>query len=210
MREDTTSSRKRLLHAYKGHLSVLSMAREKKRFARKVGKKNTPSVSGKQIPINYFKLVASIGVSLSAGFMGSFFTLDSISTWYQTLNKPFFNPPNWIFGPVWTTLYVLMGWALYQIWNTPTRVEKKDQYLKSSAYYWFAVQLILNVLWSIIFFGWKNPLLALFTILFLWFSIGMTVSAFFRIRREAAYALLPYWAWVSFASLLNMSIVLLN
>lgn len=164
----------------------------------------------KTSPMNYFKLVLSIGICLAAGFIGSFFTIDSISTWYSTLNKPFFNPPNWVFGPVWTVLYVLMGWSLYQIWNNHSNAVKKDETLLFSAYYWFAVQLILNTLWSIIFFGWKNPSLALATIVFMWFSIGMTVSAFFRIRKEAAYALLPYWAWVSFASLLNMSIVLLN
>lgn len=186
------------------------MATRKKTIKRKIVPQKIVSTRTKNASPNYFKLVLSIGICLAAGFIGSFFTIDSISTWYQTLNKPFFNPPNWVFGPVWTLLYVLMGWSLYQIWNNHSNAVKKDETLLFSAYYWFAIQLILNVLWSIIFFGWKNPSLALATIVFMWFSIGMTVSAFFRIRREAAYALLPYWAWVSFASLLNMSVVILN
>ncbi|MBM3281777.1 MAG: tryptophan-rich sensory protein [Candidatus Diapherotrites archaeon] len=186
------------------------MAARKKTTKRKAVQTKTVSTRSPNASPNYFKLALSIGICLGAGFIGSFFTMDSISTWYASLNKPFFNPPNWVFGPVWTVLYVFMGWSLYQLWNNHSTAVKKNQPLLFSAYYWFAVQLILNVLWSIIFFGWKNPLLALSTIIFTWFSIGMTVSAFFRIRKEAAYPLLPYWAWVSFASLLNMSIVLLN
>lgn len=156
------------------------------------------------------KLIASIGVSLAAGVIGSLFTMESITTWYLTLNKPFFNPPNWIFGPVWTILYILMGWALYHVWTHPVSSTRADKTAHASAYYWFAIQLVLNTLWSILFFGWKNPLLGLATILLLWFSIGMTVSAFFRVKKTAAFLLLPYWAWVSFATLLNLSIVLLN
>ncbi len=159
---------------------------------------------------NGFILLLCVAICLAAGFIGSLFTVESISTWYSTLDKPFFNPPNWVFGPVWTLLYILMGWALYQVWRASATTPKPPKTITLTGYYWFAVQLILNTLWSIVFFGWKNPLLALAVILFLWFSIGMTVSAFFRIRKEAAYALLPYWAWVSFASLLNMSIVILN
>jgi tryptophan-rich sensory protein len=192
-------------------MSGRAMAPSKKPFSKKKGHPPKRAISHeKKQGTNYVKLLVSIGISLAAGFIGSFFTMDSISTWYTTLNKPFFSPPNWVFGPVWTVLYILMGWALYRIWNDHSHQVKKDANLIHSAYYWFAAQLILNTLWSILFFGWKNPLLALYTILLLWFSIGMTVSAFFRIRREAAYALLLYWAWVSFASLLNLSIVLLN
>ena len=167
-------------------------------------------ITQKETPLNGAKLIVSLGISLAAGFIGSFFTIDSISGWYTTLNKPFFNPPNWIFGPVWTILYILMGCALYLVWVEPPAPTRKGRTLRLAAYYWYAAQLILNALWSILFFGWKNPLLGLATILLMWFSIGMTVSAFYRTKKEAAFLLLPYWAWVSFATLLNLSIVLLN
>ncbi|QQR93017.1 MAG: tryptophan-rich sensory protein [Candidatus Iainarchaeum archaeon] len=179
---------------------------EKKKGVGPPVRQNQKTVSGWDIP----KLIASIGVSLAAGFIGSFFTIESIATWYLTLKKPFFNPPNWVFGPVWTILYILMGWALYCVWTHPVSSTRAGKTAHASAYYWFAIQLVLNALWSILFFGWKNPLLGLATILLLWFSIGMTVSAFFRVKKTAAFLLLPYWAWVSFATLLNLSIVLLN
>ena len=106
------------------------------------------------VKINYFKLVLSIIVCQLAGFIGSFFTVSSVSSWYLTLNKPFFNPPSWLFGPVWITLYLLMGISLYIIWNKGiTNNQSKIAVLI------FAIQLILNSLWSIIFFGLKTPLI---------------------------------------------------
>lgn len=144
------------------------------------------------------KLIFSIGLCLGAGVLGSFFTVSSIATWYQTLNKPFFSPPNWIFGPVWTILYILMGISLYLVW------EKK----KVPAVFW--IQLILNALWSIIFFGMRNPTLALMDIVALWITIILTMKAFYKINKIAAYLLIPYLVWVSFATILNLIIVLLN
>jgi|SRR3989344_515077 len=147
---------------------------------------------------NYLLLIFCIIISQAAGGVGSLFTFPAITGWYQTLNKPFFNPPNWIFGPVWTLLYLLMGISLYLIW-----VRKGD--LK-----WFWLQLGLNTLWSIIFFGLKSPIPAFFEILILWYAILMTIKTFSGVNRPAAYILYPYLAWVTFASILNFSVWILN
>jgi len=144
------------------------------------------------------KLILSIGICLGAGILGSFFTVSSIPNWYVTLNKPFFSPPNWVFGPVWTILYILMGYSLYLVWK------KK----KVPSVFW--LQLILNASWSIIFFGMKNPGLALIDIALLWVAIVLTIKSFYKISKSAAYLLIPYLLWVSFASILNISIWLLN
>lgn len=153
--------------------------------------------------LNLPKLVASIAICLTAGFLGSFFTISAISTWYSTLNKPFFNPPNWIFGPVWTTLYILMGISLYLLWTA----KKKG---KGPAIKLFLIQLGLNFFWSIIFFGLQNPLLAFAEIIALWIFIFLTIKQSLKIFKPAAYLLYPYLAWVSFASILNLFIVILN
>ena len=147
---------------------------------------------------NLLLLIFSIGICLGAGVLGSFFTISSIPTWYQTLNKPFFSPPNWIFGPVWTILYILMGYSLYLFW------------LKKKVPVVFWVQLALNTVWSIIFFGLKNPVLALVDIAALWLSIVLTIKAFSKINKLAGNLLYPYLIWVSFATILNLAIVLLN
>ncbi len=143
-------------------------------------------------------LIFSLGICLGAGVLGSFFTINSIPTWYQTLNKPFFFPPNWIFGPVWTILYILMGYSLYLVW------------VKNKVPVIFWIQLILNAVWSIIFFGFKNPTLALIDIIALWVTIILTIKVFAKINKLSAYLLYPYLAWVLFASILNLAIVLLN
>ncbi len=140
---------------------------------------------------------------LLTGFVGSYFTLTSINTWYQALNKPFFNPPNFLFGPVWTILYILMGISLYLILISKSK--KKDLAVKV-----FFVQLFLNLLWSFIFFGFQNPFLALLEIIALWFAIFVTIRLFLPISKTAGYLLIPYILWVSFALILNLSIVLLN
>ncbi|OGE33683.1 TspO protein [Candidatus Daviesbacteria bacterium RIFCSPHIGHO2_02_FULL_36_13] len=150
------------------------------------------------MPKNLLKLIFSIGICLGAGVLGSFFTISSIPTWYVTLNKPFFSPPNWVFGPVWTILYILMGYSLYLVWK------KK----KVPSIFW--IQLILNASWSIIFFGMKSPSLALINIAVLWIAIVLTIKSFYKINKLAAYLLYPYLAWVSFASILNYSIWILN
>ena len=141
-----------------------------------------------------------------AGGIGSFFTIPAIPTWYAALNKPFFNPPNWIFGPVWTILYILTGIAMGIIANAKT----KDNKTKKNCYLLFISQLALNSLWSILFFGLKTPLLALLEIMVLLSIIILTTISFYKIKKEAAYLMYPYIAWVSFASILNLSIVLLN
>lgn len=155
--------------------------------------------------MNILKLVISVGICFLVGFIGSALTLPSIPTWYATLNKPIFSPPNWIFGPVWTFLYLLMGISLYIIWNKNLKSKNKDRAVKL-----FTLQLILNLLWSLVFFGLHQPLLAFITIVILWISIFVTIKYFYRISKLGAYLLIPYILWVSFASLLNLFIVGLN
>lgn len=140
-------------------------------------------------------------LSLSAGFVGSFFTIESISTWYSTLEKPFFSPPNWVFGPVWTTLYVLIGISGYLAYKSRGN---------SFAIKIFGLQLVLNTLWSIIFFGLKMPWLAFVEILVLLGVIVYLMKLFYKIDKVSAYLLIPYLLWVSFASILNLAIWLLN
>lgn len=155
------------------------------------------------MPKSFPKLILSIGVCLAAGVVGSLFTTSAIPTWYAALNKPVFAPPNWVFAPVWTTLYILMGITLYLVWISKTQ-------LKQYALNLFFVQLGLNVLWSIIFFGMKNPVLAFVEIIALWIAIFLTIKSFLKINKLAAFLLYPYLAWVTIATFLNLSIVILN
>lgn len=150
------------------------------------------------------KLIVSIGMCLVAGLVGSVFTFPSVDGWYTTLEKPFFNPPAWIFAPIWTSLYILMGISFYLVW---TSAQKK---LLRSAQTIFLTQLLLNVLWSIIFFGLKSPGFAFIEIVALLFAILITMQKFSKISKTASYLLLPYIIWVGFALILNLSIVLLN
>lgn len=150
-------------------------------------------------------LLFSIGVCFLAAAVGSAFTTGSIDTWYATLNKPFFSPPNWIFGPVWTLLYLMMGISLYIFWNTKTSPKAKRLGLSL-----FIVQLVLNVFWSILFFGLKSPMAAFIGIILLWLAIFLTIRSFLQISKGAGWLLIPYLAWVSFATILNLAIVLLN
>lgn len=154
---------------------------------------------------NYWILLASILIAQLAGAIGSFFTLSAIPAWYATLTKPFFSPPNWVFGPVWTLLYTLMGISAYLVWH-------KYQFGKKSRTYWhvYAAQLVLNTLWSIIFFGFKQPGFAFIEILVMWYFIVRTIQEGYKIDRWSAYLLYPYLLWVTFASVLNLSIWLLN
>jgi benzodiazapine receptor len=151
------------------------------------------------------KLIIAIGFCLGAGAVGGFATAGAITGWYAGLNKPFFNPPNWIFGPVWTTLYILMGISLYLVWINPPA--KKNPHRAEML---FGIQLFLNILWSVIFFGLKNPLAAFLEIILLWVAILLTWQKFKEISRKAAWLLVPYIAWVSFAGILNLAIVILN
>lgn len=155
--------------------------------------------------ITGLKLIVSIGISLAAGVIGSIFTTPSISGWYATLQKPFFTPPSWVFGPAWTTLYILMGIALFLVWNKG--IHHRGVKLAMSI---FGVQLVLNALWSIIFFGMQNPFYALIEVIILWFAILVTIVIFYRIDKRAGLLLIPYILWVSFASVLNYYVWLLN
>ena len=151
------------------------------------------------------QLIISILICQSAGLIGSFFTTPAIPSWYATLQKPSFNPPSWIFGPVWLTLYTLMGIALFLVWQ-----KRGEHRLAKPAIILFLVHLVLNAIWSILFFGLQNPLLALIDIIILWLMIITLTYQFWQIRKSAAYLLLPYLLWVSFAAVLNFAIWRLN
>lgn len=153
----------------------------------------------------YLKLFIAVAVCELIGIAGTPFTIASVQTWYQTLNKPFFSPPNWIFGPVWTILYLMMGIAAFLIWEKGLKSKKVKTALK-----YFLVQLMCNFLWSIIFFGLHAPFVAFIDILVLWIAILLTIMQFYKLSKPSAYLLIPYLAWVSFATLLNGAIVLLN
>ena len=148
-----------------------------------------------------WKLTISILIPFLASAIGGFFTSGSVSTWYVDLVKPSFNPPNWVFGPVWTLLYLFMGIALYLVW-----IKKKYR----NAFIAFGVQMFLNALWSVLFFGLQNPLLAFIEIIFLWAAILITIIYFYRINKISAYLLIPYILWVSFAAVLNFFLFYLN
>lgn len=154
---------------------------------------------------NLPKLIVSIVGCELVGFLGTPFTISAIPTWYTTLNKPFFAPPNWIFGPVWTLLYLLMGVAFYLIWRQGWKKKKVR-----TAGLFFLAQLALNFIWSPIFFGLRAPLLGLVVIVTMWALIVMTMKKFYPLSRLAFYLLVPYLLWVSFATIINAAIVVLN
>ncbi|MBP8933673.1 MAG: tryptophan-rich sensory protein [Candidatus Atribacteria bacterium] len=159
----------------------------------------------KKIEFQAWKLIISIAICQGAGFIASWYTAESISTWYETLQKPSFTPPGWLISLIWIFLYTIMGIAFYLIW--------KKSYIKkgiSSAQVFFFVQLLLNVLWTLVFFGFQFPLGGIYTIILLWVFILITAIKFFFINRVAGYLMIPYLIWVSFASILNAYIVQLN
>jgi translocator protein len=151
------------------------------------------------------KLIASILIPQAAGGIGALFTEPAVRTWYVGLNKPAFNPPNWIFGPVWTALFLMMGIALYLVWRDGLTDKNRI-----TAVALFGAQIALNLLWSILFFGMHSPLAGLVEIAFLWAFILATMLAFFRVSMAAGLLLVPYFMWVSFASLLNYMLWSLN
>lgn len=155
--------------------------------------------------VNISKLIASIILCLLAGIIGSIFTASSIENWYVLLEKPAFNPPAWIFSPVWTILYILMGISLYLVWVKGLQYPGVKPAISI-----FLIQLVFNTLWSILFFGLKNPFYAFIEIIFLWIAIILTVLQFSRVSKTASYLLLPYLLWVSFAMFLNYNIWILN
>ncbi len=149
-------------------------------------------------------LIAILGCQV-AGIVGSLFTSPSIPNWYATIEKPGFTPPNWVFAPVWTFLFVLMGVSAYLVWNKG--LENKNVKM---ALLIFSIQLALNMLWSFLFFRLQSPLYAFFEIIVLWLAIVLTILNFFKISRAASWLLIPYIIWVSFAAILNFYIVRLN
>lgn len=151
-----------------------------------------------------FVYVLCVAICLAVGGVGTIFTVPAIPAWYKTLNKPFFTPPAWLFGPVWTTLYVLMGISLGLVYNL------KKSLSRTRAMQIFALQLSLNALWSYAFFGLKSPLFGLIVIVVLWLTIFQTIRTFSKLSKPAAQQLIPYLAWVSYASVLNLAIFLLN
>lgn len=153
-------------------------------------------------------LIVFVAISELAGVIGAIFTSPAIPTWYAALIKPELAPPNWLFAPVWTALYFLMGVAAFLVWRK--RSEGADATQIKRAITIFSVQLILNTLWSIIFFGLQNPGGALLEIAVLWFAILATMIAFYKISKWAAYLFVPYLAWVTFAAYLNWAIWTLN
>jgi benzodiazapine receptor len=150
------------------------------------------------------KLISAIALTLSIGAIAGLFTADAIPGWYASLNRPSFNPPNWLFGPVWTMLYILMGISLFLIW------QQKPDKQRNQAIGFFLFHLFLNFCWSFIFFYFKMMGLALFEIILLWMSIVVMMVMFYRIKPLAAYLNIPYLIWVSFATVLNAAYFALN
>lgn len=152
---------------------------------------------------SYLALASFILVSLAAGFIGSFFTMDSVQTWYTTLNQPSWTPPTWVFGPVWTTLYVLMGTAAYL-------VSRSKKLGKSFVLWLFLAHLLVNTFWSIAFFAMHELLLSVIVILVLLGLIMLLMRLFWRYSHMATYLMIPYLLWVSYASTLNIGYLFLN
>lgn len=152
---------------------------------------------------NLLKLTIAVVASESAGAIGSVFTVSAIPSWYTGLIKPAFNPPAWVFGPVWIILYFLMGVSLWLVWKSNSDKKKRAIWL-------FAAQLILNAVWSPVFFGFHSIGDALTIIVLLWAAIVLTIFIFSKVSKAAAWLLIPYVLWVSFAVYLNYSIWMLN
>ncbi len=150
-------------------------------------------------------IIISVSICLLIGFLSSFATQSSVNTWYATLEKPFFNPPNWLFAPVWSILYVLMGVSAGIVWS-----KGMHHIWVKTALYHFGFQLLLNAAWSIVFFGLREPFWAFMVIVMLLILLGLTIRWFHVVNKIAAYLLVPYFLWVCFASALNYKIWELN
>ncbi len=148
------------------------------------------------------KLIIAIFISHLAGIIGGIATSSSVGSWYQTVPKPWFNPPSYVFGPVWLCLYTLMGISLYRIW-------KKEKTTWSKLSIIFYIHLIVNALWSIVFFGLQNIFAAFIIICILWLMIIWLINIFNKKDKIASYLLIPYLLWVTFASILNVSLIYL-
>lgn len=152
------------------------------------------------------RIATVIMTCLAVGYISSIVTRENIPTWYALINKPFFTPPNWVFAPVWTLLYIMMGFAAGSVWN---KIDTDEANVKK-AFLFFLIQLALNALWSFLFFGLQNPFLASIEIILLWLMIFETYKQFKNIDKLAANLLLPYLVWVSYATLLTISVWYLN
>lgn len=158
------------------------------------------TAASNDLPMLGLFILAVIAVSV----LGGLATAAAIPEWYATLPKPSWTPPNWVFGPAWTTLYILMALAAWLVWRRRRVVE-----VRGALFAWWA-QLALNLLWTMLFFGLRQPLWGLIEIVALWIAIAITIVLFYRVRKLAAVMLLPYIAWVSFAASLNAGIVALQ
>lgn len=159
----------------------------------------------KQKRFQLLPFVICLAIPLSVGAIGALFTARSVDTWYPTLNKPFFNPPNWVFGPVWTLLYILMGIAAYRVWQRRDQIAHIPRIVAT-----FAMQLLLNLIWSFLFF--YNQIIggALFEIVVLLIAIILNARIFYKIDKPAGHLFIPYIVWVIFATALNAAIFMLN
>ena len=154
--------------------------------------------------VDVVKLIIAVVVPLAVGFGSSLSIGNSIETWYAALNKPWFTPPNALFGPIWTVLYILMGVALFLVWRSP-RNRTRDIGIAL-----FVAQLVVNAIWTLAFFGEQNILYGLLTIVPLWILIAATIYQFYKVDKRASYLLVPYIVWVSIATALNASVYVLN
>lgn len=157
--------------------------------------------------MKWLRLIISIAIPLAAGSIAGIVTSRNVTTWYPQLNKPSFNPPNWLFGPVWTILYIMMGISLYLLWSKSIN---RSQPAKQKALILFFIQLALNFIWSFLFFQWHMVGLALVDICLLWLLIVACLVVFPKISKPAAWLFIPYLLWVSFATVLNAAIYILN
>jgi translocator protein len=161
--------------------------------------------SGRITMQSYLKLAAAILFCVIVGSLGSLVTTTGPGSWYAVLQKPIFTPPGWVFAPVWITLFVLMGIAVWLVWESG--IQHRDVQVALGI---FSVQFILNILWSFLFFGLRSPFFGLIDIILLWIMIAATIGAFYRVKKSAAYLLIPYIAWVSLASALNGAVLYMN
>ncbi len=153
---------------------------------------------------NIIKLIVSLFLPLSVGAVAGMFTSQAVPIWYASLNRPFFSPPNWVFGPVWTSLYILLGISFFLIWKEEASKER-DLAIKV-----FSIQMLLNFAWSFLFFYFNLIGAALIEIILLWTSIAAMIYLFYKIKPVAAYMNIPYLLWVSFATILNAGYYFLN
>lgn len=156
-------------------------------------------------PHSILKLIVAILVCNGIGSLGALVTITGPGSWYAALEKPFFTPPGWVFAPVWITLFTLMGVALFLIWESGTG--RREVRIALAI---FGIQFVINVLWSFLFFGLQSPILALADIILLWLLIAATIAAFYRVRKSAAWLLVPYICWVTLAMALNYGVYVLN